>query len=267
MFKNISIIGSGNLTQAILSGIRNINSRIVIQLFDKNKNRISIAKKFSCNFSSQINNSLLKSNIILLAVKPNQYHEVCEQLNAHIDKSIPIVSLMAGVKIKNINSIFLYKLQLARVMTNINVKYNNASTFIYSNKLYTKKNQNSLFDFFKLLGSVYSAKSEEYIDKATALSGSGPAYFIYFLESVIKTYINLGFSRKLAEDLAKELFYGTSVLCKNDKRNNIEIIKSIASKGGTTQAALEKMHSLDFKNILSKSVIMALKKAKALGSK
>ena len=51
------------------------------------------------------------------------------------------------------------------------------------------------------------------------------------------------------------------------KRNNIEIIKSIASKGGTTQAALEKMHSLDFKNILSKSVIMALKKAKALGSK
>ena len=108
-------------------------------------------------------------------------------------------------------------------------------------------------------------KTEVQIDKATALIGSGPAYFIYFAESIFKTFQSFGFSKNESKNLVTDLFYGTALTCKEDKRDFEEIKKSIVSKGGTTESALKRLDRLQTKKIIMGSIKDAYIKAKSLG--
>jgi pyrroline-5-carboxylate reductase len=108
-------------------------------------------------------------------------------------------------------------------------------------------------------------ENENQIDKVTALTGSGPAYFIHFLEAIIQTFKNFGFSENKAETYAKELFYGTAITCMNENKNLKKTKDSVISKGGTTDAALKTLDALKFKSILTKSIKEAYNKAQQLG--
>ena len=119
--------------------------------------------------------------------------------------------------------------------------------------------------FFSIFGTSHVLDNENEIDKITALIGSGPAYFIHFLEGIIETFKKFGFSENDSTTYAKNLFYGTAITCINEKKSLSEIKKSIVSKGGTTDAALKKLTSLKFQDILAKSIKEAYSKAKQLG--
>ena len=172
---------------------------------------------------------------------------------------------MAGVKIRDLKSQLPSQSNVLRVMTNINAKYNNAISSLYFDKSFKKTRITSLKKFFSLFGDVRILKKEADIDKATALIGSGPAYFIYFSESMIEIFQSFGFTKNESVDLVSELFYGTALLCKQDNRSFAKIKKSVVSKGGTTEAALRKLDRLKTKKILMESIKDAYTKAKSLG--
>ena len=267
MFKNISIIGVGNLTQSLLHCIKHASVKINMNLYDLDKKKKSLAVHKTWQFYPVINNKLRNSDLIIIAVKPNQYEDVCNEINQHINKNVVIVSLMAGIKIKDLKRKVSNSPSFARVMTNINAKYSNAISSIYLGQGFKKDKIISLKNFFSLFGSIKILQSETQIDKVTALIGSGPAYFIYFAESIIKTFQSFGFSKDESQKLVSELFYGTAVTCKKDKRNLEDIKNTIVSKGGTTESALKKLDKLKTKKIIMESIKDAYIKAQALGKR
>ena len=265
MFRNISIVGVGNLSQTLLYCIKNKSLKLNISLYDLDKKKKVFASKKEWSFSTKINKSLSESDLVILAVKPYQYKDVCAKINTYANNKAVIVSLMAGITIKDLKEAFPDKLSIARVMTNINAKYSNAISSIYIDKRFRKDKIASLKKFFSLFGSINILKSESQINKITALVGSGPAYFIYFAESMIKTFQSFGFTKYESEALVCELFYGTAKTCIADKRSLDEIKKSVVSKGGTTEAALKKFDKLKTKKIIMESIREAFVRAVDLG--
>ena len=265
MFRNISIIGVGNLSQALLYCIKNKSLKFNINLYDLDKKKKVFASKKEWSFNAKINKKLAESDLVILAVKPNQYKDACSKINVYAKNKVVIVSLMAGITIKDLEKEFSDKLSIARVMTNINAKYSSAISSIYIDKQFRKDKIVSLKKFFSLFGSIKILKSESQINKITALIGSGPAYFIYFAESMVKTFQSFGFTKYESELLVCELFYGTAKTCITDKRSLNEIKKSVVSKGGTTEAALKKFDKLKTKKIVMESIREAFIRAEDLG--
>ena len=265
MLKRISIIGAGNLTQALLYSIDNSSLKMDINLYDKDKKKKVFASQKKWKFFTKVGKEIADSDIIIIAVKPNQYKNVCSDIKKEDIKDSIIVSLMAGVKISDLKAQLSTQSNVLRVMTNINAKYNNAISSVYFDKSFKKVHMAPLKKFFLLFGDIRVLKKEADIDKATAVIGSGPAYFIYFSESMIEIFQSFGFTKNESVDLVSELFYGTALLCKQDNRSFAKIKKSVVSKGGTTEAALQKLDRLQTKKILMESIKDAYAKAKSLG--
>ena len=265
MIKDISIIGAGNLSQSLLYRIEEAKANIKIRLYDKDAKKNILVKKSNILFSTDIDDNISKSNIIIIAVKPDQYKDVCINIKKYKSKSSIVVSLMAGVKINSLTKELGSKTSIIRAMTNINSKYGSATTFMFKNKFCKSNVVNIVKIFFNIFGTSHILKKEIEIDKVTALVGSGPAYFIHFLEGIIQTFKNFGFSESDSNAYAKELFYGTAITCKNEQKSLLKIKNSVVSKGGTTDAALKKLTILKFQDILEKSIKEAYSKAKQLG--
>ena len=262
MKNNISILGVGNLAQSLLASLHANNFKGKIYLYDIDKLKKKNAKATNIVFIENLNDFLKRSKILIIAVKPTNYKKVFNNIREQISSDTVIISLMAGIKIKEIANVCNGHKIIIRAMTNINAKYSNAISFFYFDKKIRLEHKKLAIKLFNNFGSVHLAKSELEIDKITALIGSGPAYFIYFAESLAKTFESFGFSKKMSAEYVNELFYGTSLLCKNDARSNHLLIKSIASKGGTTQAALKILGKNKFTSILDKSIKAAYKKSK-----
>ena len=144
MFKNISIIGVGNLTQTLLFCIKNTSTKLNINLYDlDNKKRVFASSK-EWSFNSKIDKKINDCDLIIIAVKPTQYKKVCNDINNYVNKKLVVVSMMAGVKTKDLKDKLSGEVLIARVMTNINAKFGNAISSIYTEKRIKKNDIISL---------------------------------------------------------------------------------------------------------------------------
>ena len=261
--KKISIIGLGNLSQALIEGLSSVGYKGLIHIYDIDKKKKKYIKSKNIKFKTNIDESIIGSTIILLAIKPNNFKNVAKKLkNLNINSTI--LSLMAGVKISQITRLIGKNLKIARIMTNINARHESAMSFVYMNKECTKMEDGVISNLFEKFGSLYYATSENQLNKITALIGSGPAYFIHFVESIIKTFEGFGFSKVESIKYSLELFYTTAYSCIMDDRKLSVIKKSIISKNGTTDAALKKMDLKNFQKNIKESILAAYKKSQEL---
>ena len=256
----ISIIGYGNLSKAIISGLRYANYSEVLRVYDKKvtkrlHNKIILKK--------EIDDELFESKVILIAVKPKDFEKLSKNINK-TNKDTIIVSLMAGITVNKITQM-LNANKIARVMTNINSKYGKAMSFSFYNSRCDIKDKRKINRIFKNIGDVHMLSSEKKIDVVTGLIGSGPAYILHFLESLIGVFQGQGFSKQMSNDLCLKLISSTISTCNLDTRTINQIKKSIISKNGTTEVALKTMDSNGFKRSLEKSISAAIKRAKQLG--
>ena len=232
------LIGCGNLGQNIISGFYKKNKKILI--CDENKNLLKKISKNYQNFfevSENIKNvSIEKIKYILLCIKPQQALEILKIISKKKNQKIKIISFVAGLKEKKIQSFFDYKVEVIRIMPNLLLKVNKSTTGIFSSNLSVseKKKIENNFSFF---GRLIWLKKENQMDFFTAFFGGGPAYLSFFFKILSKILIKNGFNKKLSNELVLILVSGTiEIIGKN--LNFHDIVKKVASKNGTTEKAL-----------------------------
>ena len=257
----ISIIGYGNLSKSLITGLRNGNYSGDITVYDpyvtkKLHKKISLKRKLDAD--------ILKSKLIFLGVKPDKFKDIAKSLQ-NIPKNTILVSLMAGISIKKLRDL-THISRIARVMTNINCAHGKAQSFVFFNSNCEPKDKKQLINIFDGVGKTYVVSPEKKIDIVTGLTGSGPAYVLYILEIICSIFEKQGFNKKMSRDLSIELFDGTINTCKNDDRSLEVIKKSIVSKKGTTESALKSMNKDGLQKILNKAVGSAIRKASKIGS-
>ncbi len=198
------------------------------------------------------------ADFAILSVKPqNSTEALAEIKKLKLGKKTILVSIMAGVSIKKISSLSGHD-KIARVMPNLGLSVGSgiAGWITYGLSAEEKKKVKKFLD---MIMENFEVQKEDDINKITAVSGSGPAYFFRFAETLSKAAEGLGFSPEEARRLVQKTFHASSLLAENAEY--AELIKRVASKGGTTEAALK---VLKFDKMTEKAVRAAYKQAKEL---
>ena len=256
--KKIVFYGSGNISQALISGLISSGyKKSFIEFIDRNKINSRKTKKLGAPKTNL--KAIDSKSIIFLGVKPKDamsaYIEICSVI-----KKPKIVSLVAGIKSNKYLS--QYKdVELIRAMTNTSSQFNKGITAIY-NCSANKTAFNQVSSIFKKLGTTIDITKENKIDDFTGLIGSGPAYFFYLLKVYEKRILKLCDGDKSKKDnIICNLLEGVSHSI-NDNSNLDELIASVASKKGTTEAGLKSFKSSKLSQNFEKGIAAAIKRAK-----
>ncbi|MFH1868660.1 MAG: pyrroline-5-carboxylate reductase [Candidatus Omnitrophota bacterium] len=264
MKKNIAIIGCGNMGEALLKGLlRNaLFKKTHIIVSDVRTSRRNYIKKlYKIKVASSSIEAALKSDIIILAVKPQDVVGLLQEIGLHLKNKL-IISIAAGITTDTIRKKSNAK-RIVRAMPNTPALVGCGITAISSSKGVGASDLNIADNIFRCVGEAVRLK-ERYIDAVTAVSGSGPAYFFLLTEAMTKAAVSLGIDNRLAKKLTAQTLFGASVLQHVSRLEPSRLREKVTSKGGTTEAALKVFKRRGLEKIVADAIKAAAKRAKEL---
>ena len=254
MAKNkLYFIGYGHMAEAIYQRLDKSLFENIFLIEKDDDRRISIDKKR--HGKTQLLKSLhgikfCNSDIVILAVKPNQIKLICNEINSLIieKKDLPVViSIAAGVTTTSIKDYIIQEnlshlqnfLNIYRAMPNLCASNGDSITGLFGSSVSDITNsKNTVSEIFNSVGEILWVKKESDLNIVTAISGSGPAYIFYIMEVMINSAQELGLSEKDAKKLVAMTLIGSGKMGLSIQ-NLKEQISKVSSKGGTTEAALK----------------------------
>lgn len=262
MNKKISFIGTGKMASALISCIYNKGISKSIIANDKNeKNLNNIKKQFRIKTTNN-NEAVKNSDIVFICVKPQDIDAVLDEIKNAVKNQL-IVSIAAGIKLKHLENKLKNK-RIIRVMPNINCLVGEMAAGFSAGKNATKEDVKVVSEILNSAGIAFHLK-EDLLDVITAVSGSGPAFFAYFIDAFTKAGIKNGLPKEVAFKLAAQTALGTGKLLMEKNVSPDELIAMVASKKGTTVAGLKVLKKHKVKDILIKTINAAVKSSKELG--
>src|SRR3989344_8916838 len=254
----IGVLGAGVMGTVLIKSLVKFCSPRNILVCDSNQAKLRVLRKAvpDLHLTTQLA-ELSKQDVIFLAVKPQDFFN----LKIRAPQAL-IVSIMAGVKINKIRQ-KLNSNKIARAMHNTPARLGKGFVVWTVTPAVDKREKIWLGNFWKILGEEIYVAKEEVIDKATAITGSGPAYIFYNLQCFIGAARGMGFSEQVAARMVISVLEGSLGLLREnpDYRG---LIKQVASKGGTTEAALHKFKELSLDKVWLRAVQAAYRRSRDL---
>ena len=265
----ITIIGGGAMGEAIIRGIlaRGSLSPRYICVCDIDNSRLETLKKiYSIKPDKKYESALKDADLVVLAVKPQNLPGLLPDLKGTVKKGQLVLSIIAGAKIDTIARGLDHQ-QIVRAMPNTPAQIGVGITAWTASEKVTSKQKKLAQTTLDALGEEIYVADERYIDMATAVSGSGPAYVFYMIEGLIDAAVHIGLPRETASELVLETVLGAALLAKQTPKSPQELRKQVTSPGGTTAAGIAELENGKFKELLASAVAAAHRRAKELGGK
>ena len=236
----IGIVGVGNMGSAFAKALiaKDKVSQERLYLFDTNEEKLKELKAEHIGVTQfGITKELQECDTILLAVKPQSFVEIAEHIRPFLEEKQLFISIMAGIKTTLIQEL-LGTDRVVRAMPNTPCQIGKGVTGYYLHEGLSEGVATTIQLILESTGQVVRVEKEEDIDSVTALSGSGPAYFYYFLKHLVQAGMDLGLEEEKARQLALSTMEGAFHLMNDAESSFDELISAVKSKGGTTEAAL-----------------------------
>lgn len=216
------------------------------------------------NFHTAPGSYIGSCDIVLLAVKPQDFSHLAQQIAPFIHPEQILFSIMAGITVESITRL-LGSTKVVRAMPNLPAQIGMGMTVFTSSPGIDKKELFIMQNLINTTGKSVYVEAESMIDAATAVSGSGPAYVYYFMQAMIDAGVSMGFTPAQAELLVNQTFMGAVHLHNQSDFTCREWIQKVASKGGTTEAALQVFSSAGLQSNINNGLQAALQRARELG--
>lgn len=264
----ILIIGGGNMGLTYAKSL--LNAHIVtessLMILEKSKEKAEKISELNVGtVYGDPDDYIKEADLIILAVKPQDCQVLFPKVKGFIDDQQVVLSIMAGIPIEKI-SIALNCKKIIRAMPNLPAQVGSGMTVYTSSEAVTRIELVMVQNILNSTGKTIYVDKEGLIDASTAVSGSGPAYVFFYIQSLIDSAQNLGFSKSEAELLAYTTFKGTIDLFNKHNFSCEEWISKVASRGGTTEAALNSYEKNDIKSKLMDAYKAAFDRARELSN-
>jgi pyrroline-5-carboxylate reductase len=264
--KKIGIIGCGNMGEALLSRIAGVvekSTSIMVSEFDAAR-RNYLQDKYRMIIETDNNEVVKFSDVIIIAVKPKDFesllkNEICCGVS---DKKL-VISIAAGVTTKYIEGILGKEIPVIRAMPNMAALIGHAVSSLSAGSSARPAHMALAKEIFSLIGDVVEV-DEELVDAVTAVSGSGPAYFFYFIESLYEAAEELRLPEEAARKLVLKTALGSVRLLHDLKEDPAALRKKVTSRGGTTEAAFKVLDRKKVKDTIKAAVKKACSHSKKL---
>ena len=258
-FIGVGVMGS-SLIKALLTTTFPANQICILDKSEEKTNQVATAHKVEKQSISHMGQNC---DVIFLAVKPQDLGDVLAELSQSLKSETLLISIAAGKSTKFIESQLNKKNPVVRVMPNTPAQIGKGVAAI-SGGLNAQPIHIELAKQLFAASGVVVEVPEENQDAVTALSGSGPAYFFYFIESMIKSGVQLGLTNEIATQLAIGTITGSAAMLQESGLDAATLRKNVTSPNGTTAAALAVFADKDLEKIISEAMAAARKRAQEL---
>ena len=262
----IGFIGAGNMAYALINGLLNngYDSKN-IKVSDPNDELLR-KREAELNITTFTNNSSLVEvcDIIVFAVKPQVLSEVCLELREKIKPNHLLISIVAGIRVNDINRWLGGNYPLVRTMPNTPALMQHGVTGLFQNELVNDEQKALVTTILSSVGNCFWVNEEKLIDAITAISGSGPAYFFLLMQSMTQAGMALGLDEKTANELSVQTGFGASLMATKSGKDPRTLRTNVTSPNGTTQAAIEYFQDQNFEGIVASATRAAFDRAREL---
>lgn len=202
--------------------------------------------------------------IVILAVKPQNLPEVMAGLKGKIESDQLVLSIVAGAKIETISK-GLNHSAVVRAMPNTPAQVGEGMSVWTASPAVSKEQKQATRAIIGAMGRELYVDDEGYLDMATAVSGSGPAYFFLMVEALVEAAVEVGLPPDGAQEIVVQTMLGSAKFIQQSGETPAELRKKVTSPGGTTAAALAQFEEGDFIELVKRAVQAAYERAKELG--
>ena len=263
----IAFIGGGNMGEAMLSAIleKGLSAPEAISVSDiKESRRQHLGQKYGVAVTESNRLAVEKGDIVVLAMKPQDLAGVMAELNGQLKSSQLVLSIIAGARISAMCQ-GLNHSRVVRVMPNTPAQIGQGMSVWTATAEVTEQQRGWVSSLLGAMGKEIYVDDEQYIDMATAVSGSGPAYVFLFIESLVDAAVHIGLPRDMAQTLALQTVLGSALFLQESGKTPDELRRMVTSPGGTTAEAIAKFEEGRYSELVMQAVSAAYNRARELG--
>jgi pyrroline-5-carboxylate reductase len=263
----VLVIGAGNMGLTYAKGMS--KSKLLkkenIMVLDSSQEKLDEVNQMS-DFDAYQNleDCVPEADIIFIAVKPYHAEDLFNKINKLVTADQLIISIMAGVTIQTIKETTGLN-KIIRAMPNLPAQVGKGLTSYVASPEVSRIELLAIESLLDTTGKSILVKDENFIDASTGISGSGPAYVFYFMQSMMEAALQMGFSPNVSKVLVAQTFTGAIELFNQNSLSPNSWMEKVASKGGTTRAALNSMEDNNVGELIKEAAFAAFDRAVELG--
>ncbi len=263
----IAFIGAGNMGRSLAGGLLKSGwerRHLLLSDPDPSQHR-AVEESLGLRVYTDNRQAAEQGEVLVLAVKPQNMREVAEGLSSVVRRRRPlIISIAAGVRIADLDRWLGGKLAIVRVMPNTPALLGCGATGMFANQRVERPARDLAESILRTVGIAVWLPREELLDVVTALSGSGPAYFFFFMEALEQGAIAEGLDETTARLLTIETAFGAAKMALEGGADPAELRRRVTSRGGTTERALEVLRAGGIEELLARAVKAATERSREL---
>ncbi|HVC33175.1 MAG TPA: pyrroline-5-carboxylate reductase [Chloroflexota bacterium] len=267
MIERIGFIGGGAMAEAIIRALlakEVVTADRIIASDPLVERRSRLSTQYRIETAAANRAATDRASPIVLAVKPQQVAAVLGELRGALTADQLVLSIVAGVKVQTIAAGLAHE-RIVRVMPNTPAQIGAGMSVWTATDAVSESERESVGAILQSLGRDIFVPTEDYLDMATAVSGSGPAYVFLFLEAMIDAAVHIGLARPIAEELVIQTALGSVLLAREDGRHLAALKNLVTSPAGTTADGLGALEDGRLRAVVDRAVTAAYERSKVLG--
>ena len=267
--KKIVFIGPGVMAEAMIAGLIRQNVAepdMLVASGPRAERTQDLETRYGIAGTTDNASAVREGEVVVLSVKPQRLDAVLEGLHGSIKDDALILSIVAGAPIAKIIGILEHK-AVIRAMPNTPAQIGEGITVWTASPATSETQREMGQQILAALGQEIYMEEESYLNMATALSGTGPAYVFLFMEAMVDAGVHLGFPRRVAEQLVAQTVRGSVdyYTRDTDPLHLARLRNQVTSPGGTSAAALYYLEKAGFRTAISRAVWAAYERSRELG--
>ncbi len=264
----VAFVGPGMMAEAMLNGL--LQQQVVppqnVVLSGPRPNRLEeLAEEYGVGTTTDNREAVAEAQVVVLAVKPQSLPEVMEQLQGELPKQAMVLSIIAGATLATLRQGLDHD-SVVRAMPNTPAQVGEGITVWTATAAVSEQQRQQAAGILAAFGQELFVEDEDYLDMATALSGTGPAYVYMFMEAMVDAGVHLGFPRRIAEQLVVQTVRGSVAFYDHSPRHMARLRNQVTSPGGTSAAALYYLDKAGFRTAISRAIWAAYERSVELGA-
>jgi pyrroline-5-carboxylate reductase len=265
--QQFALIGPGVMAEAIIIGLvekQVIGASNITAAGPRLERLQELEQAYTIKTDLKNADSVQDADVVILCVKPQKLPEVLEDLNGAIPKKALVISIVAGATLESLIAGLGHD-SVVRAMPNTPAQIGEGMT-VWTQSPATSQSQHDLAQqILAALGNEIFVEEESYIDMATAVSGTGPAYVFLFLEAMIDAGVHLGLPRRIAEEMVMQTIKGSIAYYSRNDSHPARLRNQVTSPGGTSATALYYLEKMGFRTAISRAIWAAFTRSQELG--
>jgi pyrroline-5-carboxylate reductase len=264
---SIAFIGAGMMGESMIAGLLKeqlVPADQIVATAPRAERRADLHARYGVRVTDDNREAAHDADVVVFCLKPQTLPKVLPTLRGAVQHSDLVLSIIAGVRIATFRDTLSHA-AIVRAMPNTPAQIAAGMTVWTATEAVTEQQHAMAATILGALGKEHYVADEKYLDMATALSGTGPAYCFLLLEAMVDAGVHMGFPRRVAEELVLQSMYGSVQFAMQSGKHLAELRNMVTSPGGTTAAAVYEMERGGVRTVLADAIWSAYRRAQELG--